>query len=73
MFKRRGEPQDPPGEGMKQLQNAPVVESTVRDRADSAATKLPLLRSEDQKFFNESLRAGVKGMGELVRKRRKRG
>jgi len=28
------------------------------------------LPSEDQRYFNESLRAGVRGMGDLIRKRR---
>lgn len=72
MFKRRGEPQDLPGEAMKHVEDAPGVEATVRGPVDSMATELPPLPSEDQRFFNESLRAGVRGMGELVRKRKKR-
>jgi hypothetical protein len=32
----------------------------------------PALPSPDQKFFNESLRAGVRGLGELVRNRKKK-
>ena len=29
--------------------------------------------SEDQVYFNESFRAGIRGLGEIVRKRRRKG
>ena len=32
---------------------------------------LPPLPSEDQKYFDEAFRAGIRGVGELVRKRKK--
>ncbi|HSU16924.1 hypothetical protein [Longimicrobium sp.] len=38
---------------------------------DPGSGVLPPLPSEDQKFFDESFRAGIKGVGELVRKRKK--
>jgi hypothetical protein len=52
----------------------PAAEAaSVADIATPAAdeSRLPAMPSDDQAFFNESLRASAKSIGRLVQKRRK--
>lgn len=56
---------------MKTTEETATVD-VARARALHDSSELPPLLSEDQQCFNESLRAGVRSMRELLHKRRKR-
>jgi hypothetical protein len=56
-------------EDLRHLDEASAAAEIVRPPPAEAAPTLP---SPDQKFFNESLRTGVRGLGELVRNRKKK-
>ena len=54
---------------MKLAEENPEDAQVVRNgAADPESTSA--VRSSDQRFFNESLRAGVRSLGELVRERK---
>jgi hypothetical protein len=55
---------------MTPLSETPPAE-IVRPAAEAAAGELPPMPSEDQPYFNESLRASLQGLGKLIRARRK--
>ena len=55
---------------MKQTDEAATIE-VARTRA-SHDPSLPPLPSADQRFFDESQRVGIRAMGEILRKRRKK-
>jgi hypothetical protein len=54
---------------MRHLDEASAAAEVVPRPSDAATPARP---SPDQEFFNESLRAGVRGLGELVRNRKKK-
>jgi hypothetical protein len=54
---------------LRHLDEASVEAGVNRPPPVDAAPALP---SSDQKSFNESLRTGVRGLGELVRNRKKK-
>lgn len=56
---------------MKQTEEVPTVD-VARTHALHDSSELTPLPSADQEAFNESLRAGVRSMGEYLRKRRKK-
>ena len=57
---------------MKHLDEAAAAPETIgKPAAENGSGALPPLPSEDQKFFNEAQREGMRGMGALVRSRRK--
>lgn len=43
------------------------------DRPPPGSGEVPLMHSDDQQFYEESLRASVRTLGRLVQKRRKTG
>ena len=57
---------------MTQFDEAATTEGVVRVTSSHAPTDGSQLPSEDQQAFNEALRAGIRTLGELVRKRRKK-
>lgn len=56
---------------MKQTEEAATIE-VAQARMSHDSGELPPLPSADQRFFDQSLRAGVRSMGEILRKRRER-
>ena len=56
---------------MKQAEEATTIDAT-RTHASHDSSDLPPLPSADQEFFNESQRVGIRAMGEILRKRRKK-
>jgi hypothetical protein len=54
---------------MKTIRDASPPAGAVRPAAH--AGELPPMPSEDQPFFDESLRASMRSLGRLVRQRRK--
>lgn len=54
---------------MKPMRDASPFAQAVRPSA--RAGQLPPMPSEDPPFFDESLRASVRGLGRLLQKRRK--
>ncbi len=57
------------GAKMKPMRDAAPFAEAVRPAAH--AGKLPPMPSEDQPFFDESLRASMRSLGRLLQKRRK--
>jgi hypothetical protein len=57
---------------MKPLSETPPAE-VVHPISRPAAAELPPMPSEDQPYFDESLREAVRGLGRLIRARRKPG
>ena len=57
---------------MRRTREQPTGDDGVDPRAVDVSTPTPPLASEDQHSFNESLRAGVRGLGGLVRGRKRR-
>ncbi|HYW11039.1 MAG TPA: hypothetical protein VE871_03755 [Longimicrobium sp.] len=57
------------GAKMKPMYDASPFAEAVRPAAH--AGKLPPMPSEDQPFFDESLRASIRSIGRLIRSRRK--
>jgi len=57
---------------MKHVEEAAVgPEISQPELPGKGSAALPPLPSEDQKYFDEAFRAGIRGVGELVRKRKK--
>ena len=54
---------------LRHLDEAPAAAEVVQRPSGDATAARPL---SDQELFNESLRAGVRGLGELVRNRKKK-
>lgn len=54
---------------MKRLDEAPAAAEVVRP--EPAPDELSPAPSDDQQFFDESLRASVRSLGRLIRGRRK--
>lgn len=56
---------------MKSTEEAATVE-VARVHPSYDSSELPSLPSADQRFFDESQRVGIRAMGEILRKRRKK-
>lgn len=56
---------------MKTIRDVSSPATAVRPTAH--AGELPAMPSEDQPFFDESLRASMRSLGRLIQKRRKTG
>ena len=57
---------------MRHLDEAGIKPELAHQREGEAETcKVPPLPSEDQRLFNESLLAGARSMGALIRSRKK--
>lgn len=54
---------------MKRLAQTPPAAEVIRPAPD--AGDAPSMPSQDQQFYDESLRASVRSLGNLIQKRRK--
>jgi hypothetical protein len=69
-----GEKGNQPADGRDELRHLDEVSAAaeVAPPLPGDAESAPPLPSPDQRFFNESLRAGVRSLGSLVRERKKK-
>jgi len=59
-------------EDLRHLDEAPATAPGARTHSTDSPGEHPVTPSPDQTFFNESLRAGVRTLGDVVRDRKKK-